>query len=91
LIGTDHHHHHSVVIPSLMLAGVNAWRLWSEHWEHVAHQGPLEERTEYPFMNIRTKNFCWGDGDKVMTYSPEKSWVALTGLSTYRLFSGTPR
>ncbi len=26
---------------------------------------PLEERTEYPYQNIRTKNFCWGDGDKV--------------------------
>jgi hypothetical protein len=26
---------------------------------------PLEERTEYPFQNIRTKNFFWGDGDKV--------------------------
>ena len=54
-----------VVIPSLMIAGVNAWRLWIEHWEHKAHEGPLEERTEYPYMNIRTKNFFWGDGDKV--------------------------
>jgi hypothetical protein len=26
---------------------------------------PLEERTEYPYQNIRTKNFQWGDGDKV--------------------------
>lgn len=26
---------------------------------------PLEERTEYPFQNIRTRNFPWGDGDKV--------------------------
>lgn len=48
-----------------MIAGVNAWRLWEEHWEHKAHEGPIEERTEYPYMNIRTKNFFWGDGDKV--------------------------
>lgn len=26
---------------------------------------PLEERTEYPYQNIRTKNYQWGDGDKV--------------------------
>ena len=25
----------------------------------------LEERTEYPYQNIRTRNFPWGDGDKV--------------------------
>lgn len=28
---------------------------------------PLEERTEYPYQNIRVKNFPWGDGDKVRT------------------------
>lgn len=26
---------------------------------------PLEERTEYPYQNIRSKNYPWGDGDKV--------------------------
>lgn len=26
---------------------------------------PLEERTEYPYQNIRSRNFPWGDGDKV--------------------------
>jgi cytochrome c oxidase subunit 6a len=44
---------------------VNAWRLWNEHWEHVAHGPALEDKTEYAFQNIRTKNFFWGDGDKV--------------------------
>lgn len=29
---------------------------------------PLEERVEYPFQNIRTKNFPWGDGDKTLLY-----------------------
>ena len=54
-----------IVIPALCMASVNAWRLWSEHWEHKAHEPPIEERTEYPYQNIRTKNFFWGDGDKV--------------------------
>ena len=48
-----------------MISGVNAWRLWSEHWEHVEHGAPIEERVEYPYMNIRNKAFPWGDGDKV--------------------------
>lgn len=61
-----------VVIPCLMIAGVNAWRLWTEHWEHKAHEPPVEERTEYPYMNIRTKNYFWGDGDKV---SSTCSWA----------------
>ena len=26
---------------------------------------PLEERVEYPYQNIRVKNYPWGDGDKV--------------------------
>jgi len=54
-----------IVIPSIIIAGVNAWRLWNEHWEHKAHDPPLEEKTEYAFQNIRTKNYFWGDGDKV--------------------------
>lgn len=54
-----------VVIPCLILASINAWNLWNEHWEHWSHMPPLEERVEYPYQNIRTKNFFWGDGDKV--------------------------
>ncbi|MCJ1235957.1 Cytochrome c oxidase subunit 6A, mitochondrial [Varicellaria rhodocarpa] len=56
----------SVTIPCLIIAGVNAWALWNEHWEHEAHMPPLEERPEYPYMNIRTKKFPWGDGDKTL-------------------------
>ena len=55
----------SVAVPCLIIGSVNAWNLWNEHWEHWEHLPPLEERTEYPYQNIRTKNYFWGDGDKV--------------------------
>lgn len=55
----------SVVIPGLVIAAVNAYILWNEHWEHWEHMAPLEERPQYPYQNIRTKNFYWGNGDKV--------------------------
>ncbi|MCJ1288117.1 Cytochrome c oxidase subunit 6A, mitochondrial [Xylographa opegraphella] len=48
-----------------VIASVNAYNLWTEHWDHWNHLPPLEERVEYPYQNIRTKNFPWGDGDKV--------------------------
>lgn len=57
---------YSACIPGLALAGANAYWLWTAHWEHWSHMPPLEERTEYPYQNIRTKNFPWGDGDKTL-------------------------
>jgi hypothetical protein len=39
--------------------------MWEEHWEHWEHMPPLEERTEYPYQNLRVKNYPWGNGDKV--------------------------
>ncbi|MCJ1366113.1 Cytochrome c oxidase subunit 6A, mitochondrial [Acarospora aff. strigata] len=56
----------SVTIPCLIIASVNAYNLWTEHWEHWAHEPPLEERPEYPYQNIRTKNYIWKDGDKTL-------------------------
>jgi len=55
-----------VTIPALLIAGANAYVLWNEHWGHWEHMEPLEERPEYPYQNIRTKNFYWGDGDKTV-------------------------
>ncbi|KAI0385006.1 mitochondrial cytochrome c oxidase subunit VIa [Hypomontagnella monticulosa] len=57
------------VVPCLILAAVNAYNLWNEHWEHWSHMPPLEERVEYPYQNIRTKNFPWGDGDKTLFWN----------------------
>jgi hypothetical protein len=60
----------SAVPPALLLAGLNAYNLWNEHWEHWSHMPPLEERVEYPYQNIRTRNFPWGDGDKACSRVP---------------------
>lgn len=49
----DHISLRSVCIPALIGAGVNAYVLWNEHWEHWSHLPPLEERVEYPYQNIR--------------------------------------
>ncbi|KAI4591500.1 Cytochrome c oxidase subunit 6A, mitochondrial [Pestalotiopsis sp. 9143b] len=57
------------VIPCLILAGANAYNLWSEHWEHWSHMPALEERVEYPYQNIRTKNYPWGNGDKTLFWN----------------------
>jgi hypothetical protein len=53
------------VTPALIIAAVNAWVLWNEHWDHWAHKPALEDRTEFDYQNLRTKNYFWGDGDKV--------------------------
>nr|APD26242.1 putative cytochrome c oxidase subunit VIa [Thielaviopsis punctulata]DAB41618.1 TPA_exp: cytochrome c oxidase protein subunit VIa [Thielaviopsis punctulata] len=57
-------------IPFIGLSAANAYRLWNDHWEHWSHLPPLEERTEYPFQNIRTKNFPWGNGDETLFWNP---------------------
>lgn len=63
----------SVAVPALIVASVNAKIRWDAHWEHVAHEehvNPRAERPEYAYQNIRTKNYFWGDGDKVRLRHP---------------------
>lgn len=62
------------VIPAVAIASVNAWVLWEQHWEHFEHLPPLEERVEYPYQNIRTKNFFWGDGDKTLFWNDKVNY-----------------
>lgn len=57
---------YSAVIPCLLISGVNAYKLWNEHWAHWEHMEPLEERTEYSYQNLRTKNFFFGNGDETL-------------------------
>ncbi|EPE31918.1 Mitochondrial cytochrome c oxidase subunit VIa [Glarea lozoyensis ATCC 20868] len=61
-------------VPCLIIAGVNAYVLWNEHWDHWAHKGPLEERTEYDYQNLRTKNYFWGDGDKTIFWNDKVNY-----------------
>nr|AGH03234.1 cytochrome c oxidase subunit [Grosmannia aurea]AGH03235.1 cytochrome c oxidase subunit [Grosmannia aurea]AGH03241.1 cytochrome c oxidase subunit [Grosmannia aurea]AGH03244.1 cytochrome c oxidase subunit [Leptographium terebrantis] len=61
-------------IPCLIGAGINAYFLWNEHWNHWNHMPPLEERTEYSYQNIRTRNFPWGDGDKTIFWNPQVNY-----------------
>jgi cytochrome c oxidase subunit 6a len=49
----------------MAVALVNGKLRWDAHWEHVAHDTPREDKVEYAYQNIRTKNYFWGDGDKV--------------------------
>ncbi|CAD0099542.1 unnamed protein product [Aureobasidium mustum] len=63
-----------IVIPSIILGGVNAYRLWLEHWEHQSHMPPKSEQPEYPYQNIRTKNFFWGDGDKTIFWNDKVNY-----------------
>ncbi|KAH8589564.1 cytochrome c oxidase subunit VIa [Bisporella sp. PMI_857] len=58
-----------VAIPALIISGVNAKILYDAHWVHWDHMAPLEERPEYPYQNIRTKNYFWGDGDKTLFWN----------------------
>ncbi|KAL7818694.1 cytochrome c oxidase, subunit VIa [Trichoderma aethiopicum] len=62
------------VVPAILIAGANAYWLWNEHWEHWSHLPPLPERTEYPYQNIRTKNFQWGDGDKTIFWNDKVNY-----------------
>ncbi|KAF2751949.1 cytochrome c oxidase-like protein subunit VIa [Sporormia fimetaria CBS 119925] len=63
-----------VVIPCLIVGVVNAKIRWDAHWEHVSHEPPRSERPEYPYQNIRTKNFFWGDGDKTLFWNDKVNY-----------------
>ncbi|KAF2488916.1 putative cytochrome c oxidase subunit VIa [Lophium mytilinum] len=63
-----------MVIPALAIAGANAYKLWVEHWEHVAHAPPKSELPEYSYQNIRTKNFWYGTGDKTWFWNDKVNY-----------------
>jgi cytochrome c oxidase subunit 6a len=55
---------------------------WDAHWEHVAHDTPREDKPEYAYQNIRTKNYFWGDGDKVRHFLSRHEMLVLTQRQT---------
>ena len=63
---------------------VNAFNLWTEHWEYWEHLPPLEERTEYPYQNLRIKDYFSGDGDKVSPsmWKDKETWLMMFGSQT---------
>ncbi|CAI6335827.1 unnamed protein product [Periconia digitata] len=63
-----------VAIPCIIIACVNGKIRWDAHWEHQAHAPPMSERPEYPYQNIRTKNFFWGDGDKTLFWNDKVNY-----------------
>ncbi|OAA60138.1 Cytochrome c oxidase, subunit VIa [Cordyceps fumosorosea ARSEF 2679] len=62
------------VTPCLIAAGANAYYLWNEHWEHWSHMPALEDRTEYAYQNIRTKNYQWGNGDETLFWNDKVNY-----------------
>lgn len=53
-----------VCIPALLIAGVNAYNLYTAHQEHVAHElansADEDDATpEYPYQNIRVGPFVF--------------------------------
>jgi hypothetical protein len=75
----------------MIVAAVNGKLRWDAHWEHVAHDTPREDKPEYAYQNIRTKNYFWGDGDKVrhIRYPPKPD--SMTDADICRPSSGTTR
>ena len=65
---------HSVVIPCVLIASANAYRLWNEHWEHEAHSPPPSERPQYEYLNIRNKKYPWGNGDKTLFWNDKVNY-----------------
>ena len=59
----------SIAVPAITISLFNAYKLYAEHHNHTVH-GPLpEEKIEFPYQNIRVKNFPWGDGDKTLFWN----------------------
>ncbi|KAF2674964.1 cytochrome c oxidase subunit VIa [Microthyrium microscopicum] len=64
-----------VAIPCLLIASANAYTLWNEHWEHEAHMPPPEERPQYAYLNLRSKPYPWGDGNKTLFWNDKVNYV----------------
>ncbi|CAI4039099.1 hypothetical protein SMKI_07G0700 [Saccharomyces mikatae IFO 1815] len=62
-----------VALPAIALTAVNTYFVekdHAEHREHLKHVPDSEWPRDYEFMNIRSKPFFWGDGDKTLFWNP---------------------
>ncbi|GMG31504.1 unnamed protein product [Ambrosiozyma monospora] len=63
-----------VAFPVIGLTAVNTYFVEAEHAEHREHAKHLSDDewpTQYPYQNIRKKNFFWGDGDKTLFWNTD--------------------
>ncbi|KAI5801691.1 cytochrome c oxidase, subunit VIa [Peziza echinospora] len=63
-----------IIPPVLTVSTINAYILWNEHAEHVKHEPALEDKVEYSYQNIRTKNYPWGNGDQTIFWNPKVNY-----------------
>ncbi|KAG7777464.1 hypothetical protein KL930_000363 [Ogataea haglerorum] len=63
-----------VAFPVIALTAVNTYFVEAEHAhhrEHTKHLSDEEWPKDYPYQNIRRKDFFWGDGDKTLFWNPD--------------------
>ncbi|KAK9367620.1 cytochrome c oxidase, subunit VIa [Lipomyces kononenkoae] len=62
-----------VALPLVTLSLIRSIKQESEHIAHVKHHAHEEEpedlSPEFPYQNIRRKDFFWGDGDKTLFWN----------------------
>lgn len=63
-----------VAIPVVILTAIPVTKIeldHAKHREHLRHLSDEEWPVQYDHMNIRTKNFFWGDGDKTLFWNTD--------------------
>lgn len=62
-----------VAAPAILLTAVNTYFVEKEHADHREHLKHVPDKDwprDYEYMNIRSKPFFWGDGDKTAFWNP---------------------
>lgn len=62
-----------VALPAIIFSGYHVYGVEMEHKkhrDHLAHVPDKDWPRDYEFMNVRTKPFFWGDGDKTLFWNP---------------------